>query len=402
MENRKITVLFILLLQIFTVNAANAQYITPKELNVIVYDDGFLLLNYELMIDETRPSVNVSLPSNQYEYLIVEDENNIPLSYQGSDEILTVDTLSSSYVYIKYQTQEHTSKDGLIWGLRLDVPYICNFLFPDNTVILSFNSAPLSMSQQLDNILLVMPPGFIELGYMFEPRGDRENALDNINRAELWLHELEDQGIITNDVEALVEQAHEAFNVNNYEEADTYATNAILIAEQLKTVALNALAEIQTAKSAINNAKSDHRIYGLEQAEIQLDTAEEVYTQGEYEESMSLARAAILLAEEAITESPENSVIIYLVFGVFVIGLLGGYYVIKKRQPRPQIDIKIIGENGGELFASQLYEKMDIPRTSQWRMLNRLKDYEIISIESVRRQNLIQINKKYVSGNGTK
>ncbi|MHA1543306.1 MAG: hypothetical protein ACTSQH_10055, partial [Candidatus Hodarchaeales archaeon] len=117
--------------------------------------------------------------------------------------------------------------------------------------------------------------------------------------------------------------------------------------------------------------------------EIRLDKAEEVYTQGEYEESMSLARAAILLAEEAITESPENSVIIYLVFGVFVIGLLGGYYVIKKRQPRPQIDIdsifreksyltqeekeviKIIGENGGELFASQLYEKMDIPRTSQ-------------------------------------
>ena len=109
MENRKITVLFILLLQIFTVNVANAQYITPKELNVIVYDDGFLLLNYELMIDETRPSVNVSLPSIQYEYLIVEDENSIPLSYIGNGETLTVDTLSSSYMYIEYQTQEHTS-----------------------------------------------------------------------------------------------------------------------------------------------------------------------------------------------------------------------------------------------------------------------------------------------------
>ena len=372
------------------------------------------------MIDETRPSVNVSLPSTQYKYLIVEDENSIPLSYIGNGETLTLEPLSSSYVFIEYQTQEHTSKDGLIWGLRLDVPYICNFLFPDNVVILSFNSAPLSMSQHLDNILLVMPPGFIELGYMFETRGDRENALDKINRAELWLHELEVQGLVTSDVESLVEQAHEAFNVNDYEEAENYATNATLIAEQIITIAANALAEIQTAKSAINDAKSENRIYGLEQAEIRLNKAEEVYTQGEYEESVFLALAARQFAEEAITESLDNTLFSYLVFGIFVIGLIGGYYIIKKRQPRTQIDIdsifrenpylrqeekdviKIIGEKGGKLFASQLYEKLDIPRTSQWRMLNRLKDYEIISIESVRRQNLIQINKKYVSGNGTK
>ena len=71
-------------------------------------------MNYELMIDETRPSVNVSLPSTQYKYLIVEDENSIPLSYIGNGETLTVEPLSSSYVFIEYQTQEHASKNGLM------------------------------------------------------------------------------------------------------------------------------------------------------------------------------------------------------------------------------------------------------------------------------------------------
>ena len=57
--------------------------------------------------------------------------------------------------------------------------------------------------------------------------------------------------------------------------------------------------------------------------------------------------------------------------------------------------INFLGENNLKSYEAQIYEKLDLPRTTTWRLLKRLQGMEIINIEKSRRQNIITIRRKY-------
>ena len=58
--------------------------------------------------------------------------------------------------------------------------------------------------------------------------------------------------------------------------------------------------------------------------------------------------------------------------------------------------IQFLGENNTTAYEAQIYEKLNLPRTTTWRLLKRLQKMEIINIEKSRRQNIISIRKKYL------
>jgi uncharacterized membrane protein len=58
--------------------------------------------------------------------------------------------------------------------------------------------------------------------------------------------------------------------------------------------------------------------------------------------------------------------------------------------------IRFLGDNKTIAYEAQIYEKINLPRTTTWRLLKRLQKMEIINIEKSRRQNIISIRRKYL------
>jgi uncharacterized membrane protein len=58
--------------------------------------------------------------------------------------------------------------------------------------------------------------------------------------------------------------------------------------------------------------------------------------------------------------------------------------------------IRFLGEKKGTAFEAELYEKLNLPRTTTWRLLKRLEKMEIVDIKKSRRQNVVSIRRKYL------
>jgi uncharacterized membrane protein len=65
------------------------------------------------------------------------------------------------------------------------------------------------------------------------------------------------------------------------------------------------------------------------------------------------------------------------------------------RQEEIQV-ISFLAEKHGTAFEAELYEKLNLPRTTTWRLLKRLQTMGIVDITKSRRQNTISIKKKYL------
>jgi uncharacterized membrane protein len=73
--------------------------------------------------------------------------------------------------------------------------------------------------------------------------------------------------------------------------------------------------------------------------------------------------------------------------------------LFKKHRDLRQEEIQVISflaEKHGTAFEAELYEKLNLPRTTTWRLLKRLQTMGIVDITKSRRQNTISIKKKYL------
>lgn len=57
--------------------------------------------------------------------------------------------------------------------------------------------------------------------------------------------------------------------------------------------------------------------------------------------------------------------------------------------------LRFMAEHGGEAFAHEIRERLDIPRTSAWRMIQRLQRYEVVEERKIGGQSLISIVDQY-------
>lgn len=70
----------------------------------------------------------------------------------------------------------------------------------------------------------------------------------------------------------------------------------------------------------------------------------------------------------------------------------------RKKHLRPEETqvIRFLAEKNGIAFEAEVYEKLNLPRTTTWRLLKRLEKMEIVDIRKSRRQNIVSIRKKYM------
>jgi uncharacterized membrane protein len=412
--------LAIILLASSLPTAACQGYYTPRELSFIVYSDGYTAVEYRGDVDPTRSRVNVSLFGSLYLDILVEDQDGLPLDHRQLDGGISVDTLGSISVLVSYVTQDLTGKAGQIWTFSVSVPMPAVVVLPEDSTIVSLSSVPLAVSDIDGTLIFTMPEGEIEVSYTIGVVGTREHALAVIKDAEETIQTIKDSGIITEEADTLLQQANDALSSGLYSEAEQLADDAKASAQEASSQAATAESKMTLAREAISAAEDAGNTVGLDQARDLLREAETAFEAGGYQEAGSLAQQAQTVAAEATQEGGFPMLWVGGAVVVSIVVILAYLFIRRGSErvsaetvsfdldrlfedhPHMRLDdkevLRFIAESGGEVFAAEIRERFDAPRTSLWRMIRRLEREGAAEVEMVGGQSLVKINGKYRGG----
>jgi uncharacterized membrane protein len=406
-----------------TSHPAISQEVTPEALFLTVYSDGFVFIDYTLLVDPKSPTQNITVFGQVIEDLLVVDEDGLPLDYSLIDSLLSVYSLGADEIEITYLTQDLTSKDGRFWTLTIDAPLTTVIITPEETTIISLNQVPETVETSDNRVELQMNAGLIEVTYVIGVVGTKEHAQIVLDDAETTINEIISLGINATEAETKLTEAMDAFDLGNYVEAETTGNEAKNLALQINQTATQAQLQIDEAEDAIANAQNEGRTIGLNEAQALFNQANSAYDNGNYIQSLNLAIQARTKAEEAKTSEDVGPLLFLGVFGaIFIPIVVFGFFIIRlKRESKDQeiskkkrlIDIErifrehmdlmpeekravqFLVDNNGEAFEAELYDYVRLPRTTTWRLVKRLERMGIIRTSKFRRQNLIRVKSKY-------
>lgn len=413
----------LIILAILTSQIVLTQKVNPETLVLTIYSDGFTSVDYELTINSTFPTHNITIFGQVLEDLIVVDSNGLPLGYSLNNSILSVFSLGANEIRITYNTQDLTTKEGRYWTVQVDAPINTRIILPEEAVIISLNNIPTIIETNDNKMTLLMDQGLIQVVYIVGIVGTKEYAQIVIDETEQTIIEIQNLEINVTEAETKLNQAKEAFYVGNYAEAETLGNEAKNRAIQINQTAFQAQFKITEAEGAIIKANNEQRTEGLDNAQNLLEQAKNSYNVGQYSEALSLATQALNNAQDAeIFNAEENDPQNFVLFQVFavlaVLGILAFILLFmksrkkiktKKRQidserifrehkelmPDEKQAILFLIDNNGEAFEAELYDHVKLPRTTTWRMVKRLKRMDIITVTKFRRQNLVRLKTKY-------
>ena len=267
-----------------------------ESLTLTAYLDGFVLVSHELTLNQTFPSINVTLLGEVHEDMFVVDDQNLPLEYAVTNGEANIYSLNANHIKILYSTPDLTSKTGKYWTLTAQVITSPKIILPENASIISLNNIPELIEISNNQVSLTMPNGTIEITYITE-------------------HSLNQQ--------------------------ETPSTPYALIAA---AILLPTIASIAAA------------LWFLKLKKLHL-----------------------------LPNEPEKEVDTKKLFE-------------KEKYLRPE-EVQVINflaEKHGTALEAELYEKLNLPRTTTWRLLKRLEKMEVVDIRKHRRQNTVTVRKKYM------
>jgi uncharacterized membrane protein len=276
--------------------------ITFETLTLTAYLDGFVLAAHEIEINQTYPTVNVSLLGETHENLLFFDEQNLPLDYSTNNSEATVYSLGASRIRVTYLTHDLTAKTGKYWTLKAEVSTNTTIILPEDSTIISLNNVPEIIQSSDGQVTLVMPAGTIEITYVAE-----HTLVEQTTNSETpWL---------------------------------------LIVAISLLSIPIIGLAFwILRRKKTVKSEK----------------------------------------------EKPEDNP---------AVDTEKLFEREKDLRPEEVQVIRFLAEKNGSAFEAELYEKLELPRTTTWRLLKRLERMEIVDIKKSRRQNIVSIRKKYMKNN---
>lgn len=398
----------------------------PTDLSVRLYVDGVVDVYYELETDPILARLNITLFGRTYENLFIKDQDGFLLSYRIHEGYVAVDVLGAESVEIDYSTSDLTNKLGSMWSLNLDAPIDANVWLPKEATIISLSPVPINIRTLEDRTSLTMPAGQITISYVIGVVGTKAHALALRKEAEAAVEEFRAEGFRVKDAEALLELARGAYEEEQYIQAEEYAREVKSWIEETRSASQEALAEMEAANADIETAELDKRTSLLEQAKNELDQAHTAYDSGDYEEAKDLAERASVTAQISKSVSWFKKVPIVPLAGTIATVPLIIAYIFKKWRAKPvemaaepeevtigidldslfrdhrdlRLDdkevLRFICESGGGVFASELRDRFDLPKSSAWRMIRRLEKEEVIETRKVGRETYVQISSKYV------
>lgn len=401
--------------------ADSEEMYTPANLDFKVYSGGAVLVEYGINVDQTYPSVNITLYGEVIENLLVVDGLGLPLDHFFVNESLSVYSLGAEQVLITYLTQDLTEKTGRYWTLSLNTSIDSFITLPIEGHIVSLNKVPEVIESFGSQIQLLMSEGLIEITYAIGVVGTKEYAQIVLNEAEKTITQIIGLGINITSAQIKLQEAQQSFDFGNYGQAESLGYEARSLAIQINQTASQANQEMENAEKAITEAEGEGRTIGINEARSLLDQADTAYLIGDYGSSLSLAIQAKEKADEASSGFPYIQVI-----GVFAAVLACSillFYRLRGKTKDASVDIavdkvdvekifkrydlraeekqaiELLAERGGKVFEAEIFEELGLPRTSTWRMVRRLAGMGIVEVRKYREQNLVCVRKRYILKN---
>ena len=394
---------------------------TPANLNFKVYSGGAVLVEYGVIVDQTYPSVNVTLYGDVLENLLVVDGLGLPLDHFFINGSLSVYSLGAEQVLITYLSQDLTEKMGRYWTLSLNASIDSLITLPIEGHIVSLNKVPEVIESFGSQIQLLMSEGLIEITYVIGVVGTKAYAQIVLNEAEKTITQIIGLGINITSAEIKFQEAQQLFDFGNFGQAESLGYEARSLAIQINQTAFQAIQEMGNAEKAVTEAEGDGRTIGINEARSLLDQADTAYFIGDYELALSLAIQAKEKADEASSGFPFIQVIV--VFAAVLTCSMLLFYRSRGKTEDASLDIEVdkvdvekifkrydlraeekqaielLAERGGKVFEAEIYEKLGLPRTSTWRMVRRLAGMGIVEVRKYREQNLVCVRKRYMLKN---
>ena len=418
------TLLVTLLIATLVLPAAYAQETTPTSLAITVYSDGTAKIVYNLEADPTEVRVSVELFGPPYSNLVIHDEDGNPLGYTVDGGNVTIDSIGALELDIQYITSSLTAKYGSLWELNVSAPAETRIILPSGASIVDFLTFPINIGVVDGKTYLDFETGEVSLYYLLGLPSIAVDADEAINAADEYIMDMAGDGYQLDSAESMLSQAETLYTQGSYLEAKNQAEAALQLAQDIVDDADSAEDAILRAETAINEAVVEERTVNLGAAETAYASAVDLFDDGDYVEAESVANQAYQLALQAETESSGGNTMLYLGLLVLLLAAGGGGYMYMQKNKmggdgavshtKLQIEIdldkilnehdlkledrevlRFIAESQGEVFASEIRDRFEMPRSTTWRLIQRLKDREIIEEVKIGNQSLVRIDSRY-------
>ncbi len=408
--------------------AFSAEY-APQSLTATVYSDGTVGIVYSIDMDPTLARISLPLFGLTFTDLIVVNENGLPLLASESGSVVTVDALGASKLTFTYLTPELTTKIGILWTLNVTSPTNLVVAMPSGSTIVSLSQIPLGVKTIGEQTHITLPPGDDAVSYVISLSGAKDQAEAVIMDAESTINAVKAKEIITIESEKLLTQAKTAFAAGEYLSSEQFAVQAKASVLDTELKAQAAISSIELAANVIQAAKDGGRTSTIVSAEEFLDAARGFFASGKYVEAKASADQAYdsgNASQKVIEYTP-------LIIGgvVALVAVAAGLFLYARRRkdapaskaPIPQtppkksvewevnleaifrkhpelrVDdkevLRFLAEHNGEVFANEIRDRFDIPRTSAWRLIRRLITLRIVEERKIGGKSLIFVVAKY-------
>lgn len=175
---RKTLLVFPFILLIFMLPLVKAQEINSLEL--IVDPTGYVKVIEVVDLDNYSVVNVVPLLAKDVDALIVVDGKGNPLPYNLNGSYLEI-LGNSSMANITYYTASLTSKMGEVWSLRFNSNVSAKIVLPEGAIIVDLSDIPLEIAKNY----IVMPPGNVSVSYILPPPSNTETATSSTSSSNL-------------------------------------------------------------------------------------------------------------------------------------------------------------------------------------------------------------------------
>ncbi|MHC1628131.1 MAG: helix-turn-helix transcriptional regulator [Candidatus Nezhaarchaeales archaeon] len=136
------------------------------KVSIEVYSNGAA---YVTMKISNVTSENISLTligTPEPDYILVYDEENIPLPYNLSNSVITIYPVGSSTITVEYVTYSICSMSMGIWSININSSYDFTLILPSEVEVTYINTAPTSISTQDNKLIMTFSKGSIQVDYL--------------------------------------------------------------------------------------------------------------------------------------------------------------------------------------------------------------------------------------------
>ncbi len=356
--------------------------------------------------------------------MVIRDEEGNPLRYAVNEANITVDSIGALELDIQYITSSLTAKYGSLWELNITAPAETRIVLPSGASIVDLVTFPTRIGVINGKTYMDFDVGDVSIYYILGLPNIAVEADEAITAAGNYITSMIGDDIILEEAASALSEAEVLYASGDYLDAKNMADSALRLAQDTVDEADSAQEAMQRAETAINEAVAEDRTVNLAAAETAQASASDLYEAGDYVEAANVANQAYQLALQAETEpSGGGNTMLYAGILVLVLAAGGGYMYMQKNKAEEDLDVsqetqqteidldkiffehdlkledrevlRFIAGSHGEVFASEIRDRFEMPRSTTWRLIQRLKDREIIEEVKIGNQSLLRINPRY-------